>query len=207
MPCSSRALIRVASVNRGGGSVKCWIGVTSSTVVVVALAEVREPAGLLVVGAVVVATLGVHAGEAVEQDSRRRRSEGVRAVDQLDRGGFELLGRHLRGERPLPDEPVQAELVGLERSSQRIGVAEEARRSDRLVRLLGALGLRLVDTSLRHRVVRTETVADDVPSLAHRDARHRRRVGPHVGDEADLAVGGGRRPRTGAARSTSSASG
>ena len=31
MPCSSSALISVASVYRGGGSVKCWVGVTDST--------------------------------------------------------------------------------------------------------------------------------------------------------------------------------
>jgi len=31
MPCSSSALISVASVKRGGGSVKCWVGVTSVT--------------------------------------------------------------------------------------------------------------------------------------------------------------------------------
>ena len=39
MPCSSSALISVASVKRGGGSVKCWVGVTSRTGVDVALAQ------------------------------------------------------------------------------------------------------------------------------------------------------------------------
>ncbi len=34
MPCSSSALMSVASVKRGGGSVKCWVVVTSVTLVV-----------------------------------------------------------------------------------------------------------------------------------------------------------------------------
>ena len=42
----------VASVKRGGGSVKCWVGVTSTTVVAIALGERRQLAAfVLVVGA------------------------------------------------------------------------------------------------------------------------------------------------------------
>ena len=42
MPCSSSALMSVASVKRGGGSVKCWVGVTSATVVTLALGQGRQ---------------------------------------------------------------------------------------------------------------------------------------------------------------------
>src|SRR5205085_7129454 len=42
--------------------------------------------------------------------------------------------------------------------------------------------------ALRHRVRIAEPATDDVARLAHRDARERRRIGPHVGDQADVAV-------------------
>ena len=192
MPCSSSALISVASVKRGGGSVKCWVGVTSRTLVTVAVG--RAPAAgaglLVVVGRLVVATLGVDAGEAVEQHLRRRGAQLVAAVGQLDRRRLELLGRHLRGEGALPDQPVEAQLVRLERAGHRVRIAPEARRADRLVRLLGALRLRLVDAALGHRVRLAVALADDLARLAHRHARDRRRVGSHVGDEPDLALAG-----------------
>ena len=118
----------------------------------VALGERREaPRDLLVVGVGVVATLGVHPGEPLEQRPGRRRPQLVRAVGQVDGRGLELLRRHLRGERALPDEPVQPQLIGLERARQRVRVAPEAGRADRLVRLLGALRGGLVDPALGHR--------------------------------------------------------
>ena len=55
--------------------------------------------------------------------------------------------------------------------------------------LLGALRLRLVDPALGHRVRLAVALADDVAGLAHRDAGDGRRVGSHVGDEADVALG------------------
>ena len=145
---------------------------------------------VLVVGGGVVAAFGVDDGEAVEQDLRRRRAQLVAAVGQLDRRRLELLGRHLRRQRALPDQPVQARLVGLQEGGHRIRVAPEAGRADRLVCLLGALRLRLVDAALGHRVRLAVALADDLARLAHRDAGDGRRVGAHVGDEADLALGG-----------------
>ena len=156
---------------------------------------------------VVVAALGVDPGEAVEQHLRRRGAQLVGAVGQLDRRRLELLGRHLRGERALPDEPVEAQLLGLERPGERVRVAPEAGRADRLVGLLGALRLGLVDAALGHRELGAVALADDLARLAHRDAGDRGRVGSHVGDEADLALAGLDRPRTAAGRSTSSACG
>ena len=191
MPCSSSALISVASVKRGGGSVKCWVGRDVVDVGDAALGQVRQPgAGLvLVVGRRVVAALRVDDGEAVEQHLRRRGAQLVAAVGQLDRRGLELLGRHLGRQGALPDQPVQARLVRLEEAAIASGIAPEARRADRLVRLLGALRLRLVDAALGHRVRLAVALADDLARLAHRHAGDRRRVGSHVGDEPDVALG------------------
>ena len=143
---------------------------------------------VLVVGGLVVATLGVDAGEAVEQDLGRARPQLVRSIGQVDRGGLELLGRHLRGERPLPDQPVQAQLLGREVVGERVRVPAEARRADRLVGLLGALALGLVDAALGHRVGRAVAIGDDLARLAHGHAGHRGRVRAHVGDEPDLSL-------------------
>ena len=150
----------------------------------------QAPGLLVVVGGLVVAALGVDPGEAVEQDLGRRGAQLVGAVGQLDRGRLELLGRHLRGERALPDQPVEAQLIGLDRAGQRIRVAPEAGRTDRLVGLLGALRLRLVDAALGHREFLAVALADDLARLAHRHARDRGGVGPHVGDQPDLALAG-----------------
>ncbi len=191
MPCSSRALMRVASVKRGGGSVKCWVGLTSRTLVRSSSLSVRQATGgplLLVVLGAVVAALGVDPGEALEQGARRAGPQLVGPVGQVDRRGLELLGRHLRGQGALPDEPVQAQLLGLEGVRQRVRVAPEGGRPDRLVGLLGALRLGLVDPALGHREGVAVAVGDDLAGLAHGHAGDGRRVGPHVGDEADMAV-------------------
>ena len=156
-----------------------------------ALGQHRQPGArfVLVVGGGVVAALGVDDREAVEQHLRRRGAQLVAAVGQLDRRRLELLGRHLRREGALPDQPVEARLVRLQRRGHRVRITPEARRADRLVRLLGALGLRLVDPALGHRVGLAVALADDLAGLAHRHAGDRRRVRPHVGDEPDLALG------------------
>ena len=191
MPCSSSALISVASVKRGGGSVKCWVGVTSSTVVSVALGERRQPAGLLVVvGGVVVAALGVDAGEAVEQHLGRRGAQLVGAVGQLDRRRLELLGRHLRRQRALPDQPVEPQLVGLERAPRaspgRAGSWSGGSTRAPPGRPSTSSCRRGPWASCRFAVA----LADDLARLAHRDAGDRGRVRSHVGDEPDLALGG-----------------
>ena len=155
----------------------------------VALGQGGQLAGRLVVLVrPVVAALGVDPGEALEQGLRRARAQLVAAVGQVDRGRLELLGRHLRGQRALPDQAVQAQLVGGDHPGQRIRVAVERGRPDRLVGFLGALRLGLVDPALGHRERRPVALADDLAGLAHGHPGDRRRVGPHVGDEPDMAV-------------------
>ena len=154
----------------------------------VALGQRRQRA-LRLLGGVVLA-LRVDPGEAVEQGPGRRGAKPVVARLELDRRGLELLGRHLRGDGALPDQAVEAVLLGLERRAHGLRVPLERRRADRLVRLLGALRAGLVDPALAGPVALAEAVLDDALGLGHRDARDRRRVGPHVGDQADVPVRG-----------------
>ena len=154
----------------------------------VALRERRQLALLLVDR--VVLTLGVHPGEPVEHRPGRARPQLVPAVREVHARRLELLLLHLARERALPDEAIEPDLVGLERACERVGIALERRRPDRLVRFLRVAGLRLEGPALRHRVGVAEPLLDDRARLAHRLAGQRDRVGSHVGDEADLALGG-----------------
>ena len=53
------------------------------------------------------------------------------------------------------------------------------------MRLLRALGLRLVVARLLERVGSAELASDHVARLPQGALRHVERVGPHIGDEAD----------------------
>src|SRR6185436_911664 len=57
------------------------------------------------------------------------------------------------------------------------------------MRLLRVLALGLEGATLGHRVRVAVTAADGLARLAQRLAGHLHRVGPHVGDEADVPVG------------------
>ena len=150
----------------------------------------QAPGLLIIVRCAVVATFRVDAGETIEQDLGGRGSKLIRTVREFDRRGLQFFGRHLRGERPLPDEAIQAKLVRLERTSHGVRISPEARRPDRLVRFLGPLGPRLVDPSFGHRILRAVALPDDFARLTHRDPGDGGRIGAHVGDESALAAGG-----------------
>src|SRR5690606_20827662 len=99
--------------------------------------------GLAVLVALEVATLLVGGEEAAEGDLRARGREhrlALLAVDlglraEADRGGRAARVGHLRGDRALPDEVVELELVRGELARDLLGGAEGvARGADRLVR-------------------------------------------------------------------------
>src|SRR5206468_2850823 len=99
----------------------------------------------------------------------------------VKRGG----GRHLRGDRALPDERVELELVRFEVPLHAVRRAREIRRADRLMCFLRALRARLVMTRLLERVRGPEFLRDDLTRLVERALGHVKRVGTHIGDETD----------------------
>ena len=112
---------------------------------------------------------------------------GLLAGQHVDGHGVEQRVRHLRGDRALPDERVQLELV-------RIDLAFELRRQDGrgrgangLVRFLRIARLGLVDARLFGHGFLAVFLRDDFAHLAHRVDRQAQRVGTHVGDETDGA--------------------
>ena len=113
IPSSSRRLTRVASVNRGGGSVKCCLGRTSSHRTVSPLATLGKAA---LVGLVpdalgrVVAALLIQLEEAVEQNDGTGGAQTGPAVAcrHVDGGLLETRRSHLARHRPLPDQVIEA---------------------------------------------------------------------------------------------------
>jgi len=67
--------------------------------------------------------------------------EGGERVAQ-DGHVLELRSRHLRGERPLPDQSVHCQLLAVELGGERVGSPQGRRRPNGLVSLLGVLRLR-----------------------------------------------------------------
>jgi hypothetical protein len=187
----SSSLMSVACVKRGGGCVKCCSGRSSWSFTTSpstsggswpSLSSSSLPARLRVVAA-----LGVDADEAVELEDLAGRAEAAGGHLDVDGGRVVDGRRHLARDEAVPDERVEDELVALEERRDAIGRPLHGRRPDRLVRVLRVL-LRAVHVRLLGDVVLAEAVADEVARGGDRVARDARRVGAHVGDEADGAL-------------------
>ncbi len=155
-----------------------------------ALGQLGQRHLVVVAALAALGALDVRLEEPVEgDDSAGRGEDHVAAVGGLaaDADRDRLAGRvlHLRGDRALPDQLVEAELVagqpGLAGRAE--GVAG---RADRLVRLLGVLDLGGVGARRVGQVLRPVELADLVARRRDRGLRQRGRVGAHVGDVAAL---------------------
>ena len=139
-----------------------------------------------------VGVLDVGAQEAGEGDRPAAGGEhdglvGHRRAADADRHGRADRVGHLRGERALPDQLVEPELVGGQLVRDLAGRAERvAGRADRLVRLLRVLHLARVDARLGRDVRVAVQLARLRAGRAERRRRQVRRVGTHIGDEAVL---------------------
>ncbi len=108
--------------------------------------------------------------------------------------GFEVGGDgvqrgvdHLAGDGTLPDQVVEPCLIVAEVATQFLGQVHGRGRADRLVGLLGILGLGLVVLRLRRHLVRAVTLADQLAQFGDGLLGEVDRVGTHVGDQADGA--------------------
>ncbi len=115
------------------------------------------------------------------------RSTGRPAVarDQVHRDRVEHGGRHLAGDRTLPDQRIEPALVLVVQVVLRLlRRLRGGGRADRLVRLLRVLRLGLVFVDAVGQRFFAEAGADRVADLGDRVLRQRHRIGAHVGDVA-----------------------
>ena len=192
MPCSSSAFTSEASLKRGGGSVKCCSARSASRLTVSPSLHWRQH----VVGVVdlgVVRAFLVHRDVAGldERGAVGAQQVALRAVGtgaHVDRHGIEHRVAHLRGDRALPDQGVEAVEVILELALDVGGRDRRRGRADGLVGFLGILRLGLVDARLFGDLVLAVQPRRHLADLGHRLGGERHRVGAHVGDESDAAL-------------------
>ncbi len=108
--------------------------------------------------------------------------------ENLDRGAFELRALHLAGDRALPDQVVELELIVLEMALDVFRPARHVGRADRLVRLLRVLRLGHVLARARRHIGVAIFAPDHLARRRHRLGREIDAVGAHIGNESDRAV-------------------
>src|SRR5688572_112412 len=140
----------------------------------------------------IVAAFDVGAAEAGEFDRlaarvQDRRFATGRVGRDLHAGAEHARVHHLRRHRALPDQLVDAQLVGIEDAFELARRQPEVGGTDRFVRFLRVLDARLV-AARRAVVFGAEHLLDDAGRLVQRLVRQRRRVGPVIGDETTHRV-------------------
>ena len=154
----------------------------------------RQALGVFLVGDVVLAFL-VEGEEAVELHHRAGGAQvdgaGAGLGGDVDGGALELAGFHLACDRAPPDQLVKLGLVGIE---ERLGLGRaqvEVGRADRLVRLLGVLGLGHVLARGGRQVALAVVRSDQLAAGGDRLLGDLHAVGSHISNEADgLALDG-----------------
>ena len=158
----------------------------------IAARDLRQAARILVL--LVVAALLIELEEAVEADDRAGGAEDVALAvaprrDGIDGGALDIGAFHLARHGPLPDQLVELGLVAVENPARLIGMAEQVGRADRLMGLLGVLGLGAILPRDAGHIGLAKAALDDVARRGDGLRRHLHPVGAHIGDEAgDLAI-------------------
>ena len=135
----------------------------------------------------IVAAFDIRAAETRELDrlAARRQHRQVAALAarrQLQRRPQHARIHHLRRHRPLPDQLVDLQVVGIEDAFELTRRETEIGGTNRFVRFLRVLHARLI-APRSIVVLRAEHLADDARRFANRSVRQRRRVGAVIGDE------------------------
>ena len=168
----------VASEYRGGGWVKCCVGIRACRSSGCPAASARQELVFLL------ARRGEDAAVAVEfQDLPLRLEEALARLDFDVRDGED--GRvHLARDEPAVDQLVELELVDREAVADPLGGQAEVGRPYRLVRLLRGLARGVLER-LGGQIAVAVLVLDQFPDALERLLRDAEAVRPHVGDQAD----------------------
>src|SRR5208337_4732402 len=155
-----------------------------------ALTHRRQAARVLVL--LVVAALLIESEEAGEAHDLAAGAEvefsRARFGEDVDRRALEFGALHLAGDGAGPDELVELRLLRLEVAGDVARAARHVGRADRLVRLLGVLGLGRVFARRARHVVVAEILADHPARGRDRLGREVDAVGAHISDQPDRPV-------------------
>src|SRR5262245_6079545 len=154
-----------------------------------ALLDLRQfRRALLVVFVLLVLALFINREKAVELDDRARGAERIfLAGGDVDRSLIEDGGHHLRRDEPLPDQPVERQLVLLQIWRDLVRRAFGRGRADRFVRVLRVL-LRAVMNGFFWQIFFAVLLDDEVADFRERAFGDARRICAHVGDQPDRAL-------------------
>ena len=148
----------------------------------------RQLAAFVIVLVLLVLAFLVHGEEARIDHRRAAGAEAVVAARrQIHRHGVQRGRHHLRGDRALPDQFVQAALVVAKEAADLGRRAQRGRGTHGFMRFLRVLGFGLVEVWFVGQRLGAEIAGDDVAQLAQRFGRQAHRVGTHVADQADCA--------------------
>ena len=146
----------------------------------------QAPVAILA-GLRIVAAFAIKLVEAVELHRAAIRPERDRLVRRgnIDRHLVEHGTFHAAGDRALPNQLVETQLIGIEDMCEFARSAEEIGGPDRLMRFLSVLRLRLEHPRRRRNVGVAEILRDQRPRTGDRLAAQGNAVRSHVGDETD----------------------
>ena len=130
----------VAWLKRGGGWVKCCSGSKPEQLQRLALGHRGQRRGLVVVLGGVVLALDVDAHEAVELHHLAGGAEDRLGGLDIDGGAIVNRRVHLARDEAVEDERVEREFVLSEVARDRLRIALDRGRANRLVGVLGGLG-------------------------------------------------------------------
>ena len=148
--------------------------------------EIRQRGGFFL--RLVVASLLIHCGEAREGHELVGRAEGMARAGGVDLHGVIARVRHLAGDEAAPDELVQAVLLLGQIILDALRVEPDIAGTDSLVRILRALLLAEMARGTGI-ILRAITLADQLARGGQRLLGKAQRVGTHIGDQADGALG------------------
>ena len=187
MPYSSSALMRVASEIPGGRRGKMLLRYDPDRRERIVRRKGRQLC-LPILG-LVVDPLQIDLRKPGKLHRISGRSEGVAVIaDDIHRDRVEDLFGHLGGNRPFPDKFVKPQLILGQVFLDRLRGSRERRGTDRLVGLLGALGLCPIEPRFGQGVRFPEEPDDNLPRLGQGRRGDLDAVGPHVGDQADHGI-------------------
>ena len=130
----------------------------------------------------------IHAEEAGKGLHLAGNAEDAFANHNIHGSGVKTGRGHLTGHGALPNHLIELELLGTQKRLYRFRRAVYRSGADGLVRLLCVFGFGFVDLGAGGQIIGTDFVIDVVADFGDGIVRQAKRVGTHIGNQADGAL-------------------